>query len=181
MKLYDYKGKKYTIDQLAKHKDCKVSEHDLRRNIWRKKLKPEVAFCTPIQKRSKGSIEKYFYMGINMTTAELTELDACTASYWQLRALLRKGIPVEYAIKNKDITKDVPTVAPKATTCRMIDSTPKGGCISFTKPTVREDMSYTYEWLVLEKLGFVMQKSGMNLEKTIDKIIERDYDNNVIQ
>jgi len=178
MKLYRYKGGMYTIDQLAKHPDCKVSEHDLRRNIWRKKLKPEVAFVTPIKKKSGKKIETYFYRGLDMTTAELMELSETTTSYWKLRILLRKGVPVELAIKGEDKVYKK-EVKPQATRCKLIDSKPKGGQITFNKSIERKDKSYTYEWLVLDRFGFEMEESGGNLEKTIDKILERHYDNTV--
>ncbi len=179
MKLYRYKGGMYTIDQLAKHPDCRVSEHDLRRNIWRKKLKPEVAFVTPIKKRSLKSIKKYFYRGLDLTTAELLELSECKVSYWKLRTLLRKGVPVNLALQGVDKPAVKVCRKPNATTCKLIDPKPKGGQITFNKPVERTDKSYTYEWLVLDRYGFEMEESGGNLEKTIDKILERHYDNTV--
>ena len=174
MKYYYYKGYGYTIHELEKHKDCKVASHILRRNLWRHKLPVEEAMVKQIKSSRHRSTQTYFYNGLDMTSFELTELPECKVSYTLLRRLLRQGVPVEYALKNEtppEVTPGEEVVVEKRGLPEGYDRKAYGGCISFSEPTHRDDKSYTYEWLVSLRFGMPMDKNGINVQKSIDKIL----------
>lgn len=178
MKKYIYKGKAYTLKQLELHPECRVAGHELRRNLWRKKLSVEEAMVRKIKLTRSRARKTYFYQGLEMTVAELSELPECKVTYYQLHKLLQKKVSLDKALSGNSEGGKIVSKAPKPF---VETEKPKvlrnyialGGSISFNPPPPpRTDMSYTYEWLVLYRLGYEMNKSGVNLTKTIDKMIE---------
>jgi len=174
MKRYLYKNKLWTLRQLETHRDCKVAGHELRRNIWRKKMSIEDAMVTPIKLTRSRARKKYFWQGLNLTVAELSELPECKVTYYHLHKLLQKGIPLENALAGINKSEVYVFALPDMEIPKIFkDYRPQGSQISFNPPPPpRTDKSYTYEWLVLDRLGFVMTKSGINITDTVDKIVD---------
>lgn len=174
MKLYPYNGQHYTILELEEHPDCKVAGHELRRNLWRYKMQPKEAMTTRIKSRRSRCKDTYPYMGIQMTTFELMELEECKVSYNVLRRLLRNGVPVEYALRNEEPPeREIPIDAPPLPLPPPGYEKAEGSQISFNPPFVRIGREFTYEWLVMNRTNkYVMNNEGINLTATLDKTIE---------
>lgn len=170
--MYNYKGQLYTINQLEQHPECEVTSHELRRNLWSKKLPIEEAMITPIPKKP-GMVKKtWYYMGLDLSLTELSELHECKCSHWKLRIRLSKGEDIRYAIQDKDTPFDskkkiIPRPIPEAS---KKPCTP--GSISFASPTVRSNKSYTHEWICLKRNGMVMEDKGANIQKTLQKKLD---------
>ena len=173
-KRYRYKGTMYSIKGLLEHKDCKVAEHEHTRNLWKKKLSVEEALITPIKLVRSKARSTYFYQGLEMTVAELSELPECEVSYYELYKNLRVDrTSVEDALKGRRVeTEGEYSSGPKKTDLSKINTKPMGGSISFNKPVVRQDDTYKHYWLVLNRLGYEMNDQGMDLEKTLEKILD---------
>lgn len=173
MKTYAYKGEYYTILELENHEECLVAGHELRRNIWRYKMTPELAMVTPIKSKRNRCKDTYFYMGIWMTTFELMELPECIVPYNTLRRALRSGTPPEYALRNEPPPEKELVRTPKPIP-RPFDHKPYGGTITFNPPFKRKGKKHTYSWLVSNRSNkYVMDEEGINLKATLDKSIEQ--------
>lgn len=83
-KFYLYKGKKYTIKELAKLPECKVNIHTLRARIY-SEWNIEEALTIKAANRNK----KYFYQGKWYLIKELVELPECKVNIYTLRHRLK--------------------------------------------------------------------------------------------
>ena len=172
-KKYPYKNSEYTITELMAMRDCQVPGYVLRRNLWRKKLPVELALITQIKVMRKKAKRTYYYMGINMTVSELSELQECEVSYYQLLERLRKGgtIPEALCKGYEMISKSRQTISkfrlePKSV---QLDPIPKGSIISFSESVKNYDYKYSYEYLCLVRMGYVMKGDGIDIENTMNK------------
>lgn len=183
MKKYPYKGNLYTIKELEKHKDCKVTSRELRKNIWKKKLSIEDAMVTQNKKCSHLTKKRWNYHGLDLTLSELADLQECKVSYWVLQTRLRLGIPIELAfIPGKieapdteifNTPEDLRRQARQMKiNMRRINKKAQGSSISFNPPYIRKTQTHTYYWSVCQKLGLEMNDYGVDMEGYVNKWIE---------
>lgn len=186
MKKYPYNEDLFTIRELEKHKDCKVTSRELRKNIWKSKMSVEKAMVTPapfVESPHLPHQKRWAFHGLELTLSELSDLQECKVSYYRLSVRLRQGIPVALAFQPGKIDFETQVSSPpevlksqtarKHNNLRFVKRYKKSfpGSISFKPPQIRKTQTHTYEWLVCEKLGLEMDDYGVDMERYVDKWI----------